>query len=186
MQATQSVAEHWRPVPGYESFYEVSDLGRVRGVTRKVYSGGGRMRTQVGRVLRPGIINTRYLVVALRDGFATKSLTVHRLVLLAFVGPCPPGMEVRHLDGDRTNARLDNLAYDTHSENLRDIARHGRHYLGNRTHCDRGHEFTPENTYVRKTERLGTARRCRTCERERSRARKALEQSLKHARHHGE
>lgn len=51
---------------------------------------------------------------------------VHRLVMLAFVGECPQGHEVRHLDGDSSNAALANLAYGTRSENARDTVRHGR------------------------------------------------------------
>ncbi len=50
----------------------------------------------------------------------------HRLVLFAFVGPCPEGMECRHLDGDRSNANLTNLCWGTHEENASDTIRHGR------------------------------------------------------------
>lgn len=51
---------------------------------------------------------------------------VHRLVLEAFVGPCPPGMECRHLDGDPTNNHISNLAWGTPKENAEDRERHGR------------------------------------------------------------
>ena len=64
----------------------------------------------------------------------------------AFAGPCPGGLEIRHLDGDAANNRLSNLAYGTSSENGYDITRHGRNNHANKTHCDNGHEFTPENT----------------------------------------
>lgn len=50
---------------------------------------------------------------------------VHRLVLEAFVGPCPNGMECRHLDGDPSNNALDNLCWGTRLENHRDSVRHG-------------------------------------------------------------
>jgi len=46
---------------------------------------------------------------------------VHRLVLEAFVGPCPDGMEACHLDSDKTNNRVSNLRWDTHLENMRDL-----------------------------------------------------------------
>jgi predicted transcriptional regulator len=52
--------------------------------------------------------------------------SVHRLVLEAFVGPCPPGMMCRHLDGDPTNNRLENLVWGTKEENAADRVRHGR------------------------------------------------------------
>lgn len=51
--------------------------------------------------------------------------SVHVLVLLAFVGPCPEGMECRHLDGNPANNRLDNLCWGTGSENWNDKRRHG-------------------------------------------------------------
>ena len=53
---------------------------------------------------------------------------VHRLILEAFVGPCPEGMECRHLDGDPGNNRLENLAWGTPEENHADSVRHGTAY----------------------------------------------------------
>lgn len=70
------------------------------------------------------------------DGYARTSLSghgqprsarVHQLVLEAFVGPPGPGQEARHLDGDKANNRLSNLAWGTHTENMRDAIRHGTH-----------------------------------------------------------
>jgi hypothetical protein len=55
---------------------------------------------------------------------------VHRLVLEAFVGPCPEGMECRHKDGDPGNNRLDNLCWGTPRENYEDAVRHGTDLKG--------------------------------------------------------
>jgi hypothetical protein len=87
---------------------------------------------------------------------------VHRLVLAAFVGPCPEGMEVRHLDGNPANTRLANLRYGTHSENELDKVRHGTHHEARKTHCNRGHEYTQDNTRRR---RDTGSRECLTCAR---------------------
>lgn len=54
---------------------------------------------------------------------------VHRLVLEAFVGPCPEGMECRHLDGNPANNRLDNLCWGTRRENCEDAVRHGTAFM---------------------------------------------------------
>ena len=54
---------------------------------------------------------------------------VHRLVLEAFVGPCPDGMECRHLDGNPGNNRLENLAWGTPKENAADSIRHGTSFF---------------------------------------------------------
>lgn len=55
-----------------------------------------------------------------------KRTKIHRLVLEAFVGSCPKGMETRHLDGDVHNNRLENLCWGTRCENAQDKIRHGR------------------------------------------------------------
>src|SRR5262245_48467708 len=61
----------------------------------------------------------------LRVGIKSRSRLVHRLVMEHFVGPCPPGMECRHLDGNPANNRLENLAWGTPAENHADAMRHG-------------------------------------------------------------
>lgn len=133
--------EVWKPVPGYEGLYEVSSIGRVKSLPRLRVK-GGIMK------LRPGNKSGCYLAVALSKHDVRVVHYVHYLVLLAFVGPRPEGLEVRHLDGNDLNNTLGNLAYGTSAENKADVLRHGRHHLGNRTHCDNGHEFTPENTRI--------------------------------------
>jgi hypothetical protein len=72
---------------------------------------------------------SRYFAVALPGRVQRK---VHRLVLEAFVGPCPPGMECRHLNGVRTDNRLVNLAWGTKQENAADVRRHGHFAFGSR------------------------------------------------------
>lgn len=54
-------------------------------------------------------------------------LLVHRLVLETFVGPCPDGMECRHLDGNSNNNNLKNLCWGTKKENMQDAIKHGTH-----------------------------------------------------------
>ena len=57
---------------------------------------------------------------------------VHRLVLEAFVGPCPEGMECRHLDGNPKSNDLVNLCWGTPKENAKDSFEHGSRILGER------------------------------------------------------
>lgn len=137
----------WKPVVGYEGTYEVSDQGDVRRV------GGVVLKPYIDRELRAH--------VTLSVGGRRRLFGIHRLVLTAFVGPCPDGMGGCHWDGDGTNNRLANLRWDTRSENQRDKVRHGRHPMAKRTHCKNGHEFTPANTWRRKS----GARGCRACQR---------------------
>lgn len=154
------MTEEWRAVVGFEGLYEVSDMGRVRGVDRIVGARSGSTRRQSGRVLRPGRTSAGHLMVGLcRSGRGT-SYTVHRLVLIAFVGPPPQGYECCHRDGVHTNNALENLYWGTPSDNVRDQVRHGVHHGARKTHCKHGHEFTPDNTYIT---RQGRSRACKTC-----------------------
>jgi hypothetical protein len=153
-----SPVEEWRPVSGFEGIYEISSEGRIRGVRRRGSAGG---------LLTPSRHSAGYWQVTLSlCGIPTKR-TLHSLVAEAFIGPCPPGQEVRHLDGQRENTLAVNLAYGTRSDNVQDAVSHGTHHLARRTHCDAGHEFTPTNTIIRES---GHGRRCRTCRREQNQA----------------
>lgn len=63
----------------------------------------------------------------------------------------------------------DHLWLGSNSENQKDSGRKLRHYESRRLYCEHGHEFTPENTYLRKSKSGGVARQCRECDRERMR-----------------
>ena len=112
--------EEWRAVVGYDGSYEVSNRGRVRSLDRFVPVQG-----RAGRFLRGRFLRSRrskwYDVVEV----AGRSLTVHRLVLESFIGPCPPRHLCRHLDGDPKNNRLENLRWGTVRENQLDKRGHG-------------------------------------------------------------
>jgi hypothetical protein len=109
--------ERWLPVPGYEHLYAVSDQGRVR----RLPQAGNRVTTPTqGWATAEG-----YRMFRVRNkGAILATLYVHRVVLEAFVGPCPEGMECRHLDGDPENNRLGNLAWGTHRKNCEDRENH--------------------------------------------------------------
>lgn len=147
--------EEWRPVVGYEGAYEVSDLGRVRSLDR-IDSRGNRAW---GRLLRADPQASGHLRVALCVEGKARRLFVHKLVLDAFVGPCPVGMETCHNDGDPTNNAVSNLRWDTKSANARDRRLHGRDEHARKTHCPQRHEYTPSNTYYS----AEGWRSCRTC-----------------------
>jgi hypothetical protein len=125
---TACLGEQWRTVPGFPG-YEVSDHGRVR--SWKTNSKRGRLRDDAQlRTLRSN--RKRYRTINLQRDGETYSRLVHRLVLEAFVGACPEGMECRHLDGTRTNNVLSNLEWATHQTNIDDTERHQTRSRGDR------------------------------------------------------
>jgi hypothetical protein len=111
----------WMPVPGYEHIYEVSDSGNIRSLDR-LNSRGYKL---CGKVLHPTVGKNGYPFVTLTKNSCQKKFYVHTVVMLAFQGPCPNGLEVRHLDGNRTNPKLNNLKYGTRIENMQDAILHG-------------------------------------------------------------
>lgn len=149
--------ERWLPIPGYEGRYEVSDLGSVRSFCRD----------PLGRLMKTSLTSDGYPSVDLFAADGThKTMHVSWLVMRAFVGPRPRGEVVRHFDDDKLNNLLENLAYGTRSENEFDKTRNGHNPNANKTHCPRGHEYTPENTrlfVVTGKGRMG--RKCRACHR---------------------
>jgi NUMOD4 motif len=122
----------WLPAVGFEGFYEVSDSGLVRSVTRK---GTGRRGVR-GRVLRPSPDKAGYMKVNLAVNGRTVTRRVHQLVLEAFDKPCPEGMEARHYpDPDKSKNALANLSWDTKSRNTLDQVEHGTHHEARKGCC---------------------------------------------------
>ena len=112
----------WRPVVGFEGRYEVSDQGLVR----SLMNANGRRRL-APLVLKYGYTRG-YPQVRLRGA----DRLVHRVVLEAFIGPCPPNREGAHLNGVQTDNWVENLAWVTHSENMLHRRLHGTSPSGDR------------------------------------------------------
>jgi len=115
-QSTPTSAAHqeeWRPVVGYEGYYSVSSLGRVR----RDRAGKG---ARVGHILSATINSGNgYLRVGLVVNGRQLTLLVHRLVAEAFIGLRPSSMTVNHIDGNKTNNLPANLEYLSLSDNTR-------------------------------------------------------------------
>ena len=172
--------EQWKPVPGYEGVYDVSDHGRVRSLDRTIIYADGRKTRTRGKELKPHVMKSGHSTVMLQHAGRTQRFLVHRLVLLAFVGPCPDGMEACHWNDMPSDNRLKNLRWAPRSENNHDRVRNGIHPMAAKTHCKRGHEFTPDNTRIEQRAN-GDVRRCIQCEKERARRRTAAAQEYRSA-----
>lgn len=111
------VHEEWQPVVGFEGQFEVSSLGRVKALAHSVRHWCGRDIAKPERIVNQSRHSGGYAVVSLRDG---KKHFVHRLVMQAFVGEPPAGMnDVNHIDGVKQNNCRENLEYCTRLHNVR-------------------------------------------------------------------
>jgi hypothetical protein len=122
--------EQWRPVPGYEENYEVSDQGNVRSLERTVVDSIGHTNFVRARVLKSAIGSAGYPRVSLCRDRKCKTHSVHALVAAAFLGPRPEGLYALHGSADRTDNRACNLRYGTPTENAADKLRDGTHKRG--------------------------------------------------------
>lgn len=110
--------EIWLPVEGYEEFYEVSSLGRIRSLDRVFIDKCGNEKHLTGRILKQNHGTNGYLSVQFSVNDVKQRRMVHRVVAKAFI-PNPENLpEVNHKDEDKYNNRIDNLEWcDRHYNN---------------------------------------------------------------------
>lgn len=109
-----------KPIAGYPNYCVTTD-GRVWSKPRRDSLG----RACGGEWMRLCRDRGGYAYVRLCQDGERYTHKVHRLVLETFVGPCPPGLEGCHNNGDPADNRLENLRWDTRSANAKDAVRHG-------------------------------------------------------------
>lgn len=115
-KTNRTISQRFRPIPNFP-LYLISPMGHIWNMRRKKR----RIPKAAGYVTATG-----YVTIALCRGKERILFRLHRLVLEAFVGACPPGMECRHLDGNPSNNCLSNLKWGTNFENMQDKIKHGR------------------------------------------------------------
>jgi len=122
----------YRPIPSWPG-YVAGDDGSIWSCLKR----GGRIWTLTDnwRQRKLTLDYRGYLVLSMRRQGCKRSFVMqsHRLVLEAFAGPCPEGMECCHYDGNRTNNKLTNLRWDTRKGNRQDAIRHGTLVRGVKT-----------------------------------------------------
>lgn len=128
--------EEWKTIPGFVGLYEASNLGRIKSIPRKLtrpsprnqnkmqtrWYGGGILRAHE---IKSGGSKFPYLTLTLSKDRIQYKFLVHRLVLMAFIGECPLGMQGCHNDGNGLNNAIENLRWDTPSNNQLDRKKHG-------------------------------------------------------------
>lgn len=123
--------ELWKTIKGYEGLYEVSDQGRVKSINRKRTNCRGRVQSFKETILKPEIVFDGYMRVNLCQNGRQKHFRVATLVFEAFNGPIPEGKELDHINGERTDNRLENLRVVSHLENCWNPITRERHIAAN-------------------------------------------------------
>lgn len=126
MLLVMSDEEIWKDILGYEGYYQVSNLGRVKALRRKKATRWGNYFWLKETIKSPYPQEDGYLQIGLsKDGKKTNFL-LHRLVGLAFI-PGDTSLEINHIDFDRKNCRADNLEWETRQGNVEHSYSNGRY-----------------------------------------------------------
>lgn len=114
---------NWKPVKGFEIQYSVSDTGLVKSNARESLQG----HLMHEKMMKPAVDKSGYVMVNLRSGALMKRVKVHRLVAETFLPSVDGKRFVNHIDGNKSNNKVENLEWTTASENMH----HSANVLGN-------------------------------------------------------
>lgn len=111
--------EVWKDVVGYEGLYRVSNIGRVMSYDKMVISGQGAKRFYPAALLSELKNTDGYRHNGFYKDNTCRSRMIHRLVALAFIPNPANKPQINHINGIKTDNRVENLEWCTRSENIR-------------------------------------------------------------------
>jgi hypothetical protein len=129
--------EIFMDVIGYEGLYQVSNLGRVKGLPKQVKMPNGSLKFYTEYIKKSCISKTGYERMTLNKNGVRRNHTIHKLVYDSFIGIKIKKHQINHIDGNKLNNKINNLEYITASENIKHAFRIGlkKSFLGN-THAN--------------------------------------------------
>lgn len=119
--------EKWEKIKNYEKYYEISNLGRIKSLERKVRNNKGFV-IKPEKILIPRVHTGNYLTICLTVNRKSNYFYIHRLVAEHFIENIKNKKEVNHKDGNKQNNKVTNLEWSTRKENI-------DHSVQNKLHC---------------------------------------------------
>lgn len=108
--------EIWKDISGYENFYQISNLGRVKSLSRKMFNGKGYFISNE-KIISQKKLTTGYYSCSLNKNNKTNFFSIHRLLAKEFIDNPLNKKCVNHIDSVRTNNKLENLEWVSYREN---------------------------------------------------------------------
>lgn len=125
MDSFELTNEIWKPIIGYEGLYEVSSLARIRTVERIFIKINGQKIVIKERILKQGLNTAGYLSVGIYRNTKSTSTRVHRIFATAFIPNPQSKPNINHINGVKTDNRIENLEWCTQKENIQHAFRTG-------------------------------------------------------------
>lgn len=150
--------EIFKDIPNYEGFYQVSDMGNVKSLSRSILLKGLYPGVLKERILKPSTNSVGYKQVVLSKDSVLKTFTVHQLIAMAFLDHVPDGYNsiIDHIDNDKNNNTLTNIQItDIRHNTAKDLKNTSSEYVGARWHI-KNKTWTSAITINGKSQHLGT------------------------------
>lgn len=110
--------EIWKDIEGFEGYFQISNLGRVKSVKRILINSSNIKRTIKEKILSPHMSSNGYWMISLNKNRVVVKTSIHRLIAMAFINNPESKPCVNHINGIKTDNRIDNLEFVTASENI--------------------------------------------------------------------